>query len=221
MHVIQRRECRSVAGLGGENDSIDRWRRGGGQLQDRVQEQVQDQNRPRASINGMPVAVGGFSDRWAGSGRRYRSKLPDMPPVRPRPLYAALLLGTVVLGLASRHFANALPGFIARYAGDVLWASMMVWLVALVRPRESPPRVAVTALLIAFAVEASQLYHAAWIDAIRSTRIGAQVLGVGFLWSDLVCYAVGVASAAIVDGVLSRLCNTKDSAAPAADVSTH
>lgn len=156
-----------------------------------------------------------------GSGRRRQSKLPDMPPVRPRPLYAALLLGTVALGLASRHYANALPVFIARYAGDVLWASMMVWLVALVRPRETTPRVAVAALVIAFAVEASQLYHAAWIDGIRSTRLGALVLGVGFLWSDLVCYSVGVASAAIVDRVLSRLCSTEDSEVPAADVSTH
>ncbi len=121
-----------------------------------------------------------------------------MPPVRPRPLYAALLLGTVVLGLASRHYADALPGFIARYAGDVLWASMMVWLVALARPRETTPRIAAAALLIAFAVEGSQLYHAAWIDAIRSTRIGALVLGVGFLWSDLVCYAFGVVVSALI-----------------------
>jgi hypothetical protein len=221
MRVIQRRECRGVASLRGENDSIERWRRGGGQLRGRVQEQVPDQDRARTSSNGMPVAVGGFSDRRAGSGRRDRSKLPDMPPVRPRPLYAALLLGTVGLGLASRHYASALPGFIARYAGDVLWASMMVWLVAIVRPRESTPRVAITALLIAFTVEASQLYHAAWIDATRSTRIGALVLGVGFLWSDLVCYSVGVASTAIVDGLLSRLCSTEDSEVPAADVSTH
>jgi Protein of unknown function (DUF2809) len=124
--------------------------------------------------------------------------LPDMPPVRPRPLYAALLMGTVALGLASRQYAHALPVFIARYAGDVLWASMMVWLVALVRPRQSTPRVAVVALLIAFAVEVSQLYHAAWIDAIRSTRIGALALGVGFLWSDLVCYTVGVGVSAVV-----------------------
>jgi len=46
-------------------------------------------------------------------------------------------------------------------------------------------------LALAFAVEVSQLYHAPWIDSIRSTTLGGLVLGFGFLWTDLVCYLVG------------------------------
>ena len=42
------------------------------------------------------------------------------------------------------------------------------------------------------AVEISQLYHAPWIDSIRQTTLAALILGFGFLWSDLVCYAAGV-----------------------------
>jgi Protein of unknown function (DUF2809) len=127
-----------------------------------------------------------------------------MFPFRPRLLYAALLLGTVATGLASRQYADALPGIIARYAGDVLWASMMVWLVALLWPRASTQRLALVALLIAFAVEVGQLYHAPWIEAIRGTRLGALALGHGFLFSDLICYTVGVAGAAVIDGTLRR-----------------
>ncbi len=80
---------------------------------------------------------------------------------------------------------------------------MVFWLLALGWRRASPGRLAVSAVAIAFAVECSQLYHAAWIDAIRANRIGALILGSDFLWSDLVCYAVGVGLAVAVDALLA------------------
>jgi uncharacterized protein DUF2809 len=104
--------------------------------------------------------------------------------------------------LASRHYAAFLPAFIARYAGDTLWAAMVFWILALGWRRASTRGLAGGAIAIAFAVEYSQLYHAAWIDSIRRTRIGALVLGSGFLWSDLVCYAVGVGFAALLDALI-------------------
>jgi hypothetical protein len=51
--------------------------------------------------------------------------------------------------------------------------------------------VAPLTIAISFSVEFSQLYQAEWINTIRSTRIGALFLGVGFKWSDLPCYTVG------------------------------
>ena len=45
--------------------------------------------------------------------------------------------------------------------------------------------------------------HVPWLDALRATTLGALVLGQGFLWSDIVCYAVGVMLAAILDAVLA------------------
>lgn len=115
-----------------------------------------------------------------------------------------LLVATVALGLASRAFASALPVIVARYAGDVLWASMIFLLLALFRPNSDTIRLAVVALVISVSVELSQLYHATWIDAIRASWIGAHLLGQGFLASDLVCYAAGVALAALVDRVRIR-----------------
>jgi len=119
---------------------------------------------------------------------------------RPRITYIALLVVTIAAGLASRDWDAALPAFISLYAGDTLWASMVVWLLAIVWPRASTARLASVALAIAVADELSQLYHAEWIDQIRATRPGALVLGQGFLWSDLVCYIVGVGLAASIDG---------------------
>ena len=123
---------------------------------------------------------------------------------RDRRQYAAFALISVLLGLGSRRFAHLLPAFLADYAGDSLWAMMVFFLLALLFPRSGTLRLAAAALAIAFAVEFSQLYHADWLDAVRSTRLGLLALGNGFLWSDLVCYAVGVGLGCAVDRAVRR-----------------
>lgn len=123
---------------------------------------------------------------------------------RPVVRYLGLFVATVLLGLATRRFPVAFPDVIARFGGDVLWAVMVFWLVALVRPGASTYRLALSALAIAFAVELSQVYRAPWIDAVRAARAGALVLGQGFQWSDLVSYAFGVVLAAGLDARMWR-----------------
>jgi hypothetical protein len=87
---------------------------------------------------------------------------------------------------------------------------MMFWVLALIWRQRSTLWLAATSLSVSFAVELSQTYHAPWIDAIRSTRIGALALGSDFLWSDLACYAVGVSLAAGVDALLAGRNTTPD-----------
>lgn len=87
---------------------------------------------------------------------------------------------------------------------------LVFWLLALGWRRASTVRLAAGALAVSVAVECSQLYHAPWIDAIRDTRFGALVLGSGFLWTDLLCYAVGVVIAATID----RLIRNEGATAP-------
>jgi hypothetical protein len=108
-----------------------------------------------------------------------------------------------VAGLSSRRYAAALPSFIAQYAGDALWATLVFWLLGMWWRRVSAARLALAAIAIAFIVEGSQLYHAPWVDSIRATTIGALALGSGFLWSDLVCYVAGAAGAAVVDAAMA------------------
>lgn len=103
-----------------------------------------------------------------------------------------------------RPLPGAQPPFVAAYAGDALWAAMIFCMLAFVRPGASTASLAVGALAIAAAVEASQLVHAPWLDALRGTTLGALALGQGFKWSDLLCYAVGVAVASGVDAALRR-----------------
>jgi hypothetical protein len=70
---------------------------------------------------------------------------------------------------------------------------------AFVFRRASTLRLALLALGFAWAIEFSQLYHSEWIDQIRSTRIGALILGSVFNWPDLLAYAIGVSVGALFD----------------------
>jgi hypothetical protein len=117
-----------------------------------------------------------------------------------------LLISLVcALGLGSRRYAAALPGVIAAYAGDTLWALAAFLGLGVLLPRASTRRVALLATAFSVLVELSQLYHASWIDAVRRTTLGGLVLGFGFLWSDLACYALGVGIGVLIDVAIGGL----------------
>jgi len=111
---------------------------------------------------------------------------------RKRITFAVWIIIVVLLGLASRSHSLLIPTFLKEYAGDTLWALAAYLMIAMLFPRLAIRRVAIIAGLFSSAIEISQMYHAAWIDQIRHVRLGGLVLGYGFLWSDLICYAVGI-----------------------------
>ena len=111
---------------------------------------------------------------------------------RNRAVYAILIILVIIAGLMSRHFAGHLPAWNRLYLGDVLWALMVFLMVGFLFSRKPSRWVAVVALIFSFCIEFSQIYHAPWIDSIRATTLGGLVLGYGFLWSDLVCYTIGI-----------------------------
>src|SRR4051794_41576573 len=120
-----------------------------------------------------------------------------MPPIttrfqRSRPLYAlavALVMGT---GLLWRSRFLPLSSFTAKYGGDALWALLVFLGFGLVFNRCSTLRIALFSLCFAWSIEFLQLYHAHWIELIRSTRIGHLILGSTFNSPDLLAYAVGI-----------------------------
>jgi len=114
-----------------------------------------------------------------------------------------LAIVTVALGLASRRFSATFPDAVGLYAGDALWAATVYLAAAVIWRRTRIAHLTIGALVFSFAIEMSQLYHAPWIDDVRRTRVGALLLGFGFLWSDLVCYTAGVAAAALADWLVS------------------
>lgn len=102
---------------------------------------------------------------------------------------AALVV--IPLGLLTRADLP-LPDIVARYGGDTLYATLIYFLLAWIWPRERGWAIAVGAWSACLVIELSQLIDSAWLNAVRATLPGRLVLGAGFLWSDLLCYAVGV-----------------------------
>lgn len=110
--------------------------------------------------------------------------------MKPRRRVAALLGVVLIAGLASRRI-EALPALVADHAGDTLWATAVVLALALLWPGRPLMTLALGGLAIAVAVELSQLWTPGWLEDLRDNDLAALVLGRGFLWGDLVRYAVG------------------------------
>jgi glycopeptide antibiotics resistance protein len=120
--------------------------------------------------------------------------------MKKRFLYLGYAIALIPIGMASRTYGNT---FVKLYFGDVLWAMMIYFGLKMILPNQSK-KAAYLALVFCFLIEFSQLYHAPWIDTIRSNRLGGLVLGFGFLWSDLVCYLLGIGLGYFIDEVFSR-----------------
>ena len=113
---------------------------------------------------------------------------------KTRTTYLALITATIITGLLSRHI-NGVPLFI----GDILWALMVYFMARFIFINNTTKLAVIASLLFSYSIEFSQLYQAPWINNIRHTVIGGLVLGQTFLWSDMLCYAVGIGFGVLVE----------------------
>ncbi|WP_206445589.1 ribosomal maturation YjgA family protein [Spirosoma sordidisoli] len=120
---------------------------------------------------------------------------------RNRLAYVGFVALALLAGLASRRFFGGIP-FIGLYAGDVLWALMVFFGFCTLLPGWPAGWLALVTLLFSFGIEASQLIHEPWLEAIRATRLGGLILGFSFVWSDLLCYSLGALIGYLMDAYL-------------------
>ena len=113
--------------------------------------------------------------------------------------YLLALIVTILLGLASRIYGEILPAFLSENAGDTFWAMMVYFGFRFLLVRHSLRVSILLSFVFSFGIEFSQIYQADWINQIRSTTIGALVLGKGFLVVDLVRYSVGIILAMLIN----------------------
>ena len=123
----------------------------------------------------------------------------QLPPIRSRWRYAAAVAVAIAAGLGSRAVAPALPWWLAKNAGDALYATMAFSGIGFVAPAIRTSTAAAIALAFCAAIECSQLLHTPGLDAVRDTLPGHLVLGQGFHAFDLACYAIGVALGAALE----------------------
>jgi hypothetical protein len=134
----------------------------------------------------------------------------ETPPFRDdlqktRIVWVIAAASAIIAGLASRRYREYLPSLLADYAGDTLWSLVLFLSISTLMTRWPVLVRATIGLALAFLVEISQLYHAPWIDSIRRTTLGGLVLGFGFLWTDLVCYSLGILIGALAELGIRRL----------------
>lgn len=115
-----------------------------------------------------------------------------MTHIRKRAFYFALILVNIPAGLATRWYGSYMPHLIAEYGGDVLYASLIFFGLRMIIVQTKLWQIALWAYTFCVLIELQQLYRTPWIVQLRKSAVGKLILGEGFLWSDLVCYGVGV-----------------------------
>ncbi|RAI94612.1 uncharacterized protein DUF2809 [Paenibacillus pabuli] len=111
---------------------------------------------------------------------------------KERLVYFFAVILTMAAGLASRHFGELLPDFVREHFGDALWAAMIYFGIRMIWINRSKELALIVSLLFSWAVECSQMIQTPWLNEVRSTLLGALILGRGFLVMDLLRYAVGI-----------------------------
>jgi glycopeptide antibiotics resistance protein len=111
---------------------------------------------------------------------------------KDRLIYFTAVIITMAAGLASRRFGELLPDFVHEHFGDALWAAMIYFGVRMVWINRSREWAMIVSLMFSWAIECSQIIQTPWLNEVRSTVLGALILGHGFLAMDLLRYAVGI-----------------------------
>ncbi len=124
---------------------------------------------------------------------------------RNRALWIGIIAAVIVFGLGTRSSVVPVSRMITGYVGDAAWAVAVFLGYGLLFPGISTMKVVTLAAATSLAVELSQLYHAHWLDSVRSTTLGHLVLGSGFDPIDLLCYATGIGAAALIEAGVFRL----------------
>jgi len=108
-----------------------------------------------------------------------------------RILYLILVGFCVWLALATRRHPDWFPRLVVTYGGDMIWSGMFLIFLRVFCSKIPVWKLTLLNYTLGVLAELSQLNQSGLMVAIRSTSLGRLLFGVGFLWSDLVCYAVG------------------------------
>ena len=108
--------------------------------------------------------------------------------------YFISILLILILGILSRKISG-IPLFI----GDILYAVLIYFGIRFLIMNSKKSTSFLLGLLFCFSIEILQLVQIDRLIAIRKTTLGHYVLGVGFLWLDLLCYIIGTLLAFLID----------------------
>lgn len=119
--------------------------------------------------------------------------------------YAIMFLVAIFSGLLSRYALFDFPQFVDDNLGDVVWGSMVYFMICTIWVKALPKMKILVAVLFSFSIEFSQLINTPWFDTFRDIPGIRLVFGYGFRWSDLICYTLGIALAYFADKYLFKV----------------
>ncbi len=111
--------------------------------------------------------------------------------IRLRLFYLLLIPFTIWLGLSTRQPSWKNIPMMNPYAGDVLYANLIVFGLRLLALRPSLWKISAASFIFCVLIELQQLYRADWIIHLRHTPPFGLILGYDFCWEDIICYALG------------------------------
>ena len=115
-----------------------------------------------------------------------------------------LFIFLIWLALATRHHQAWFSPLIVEYGGDTIWAGAFLFLMRSLFLKIDLWKLALISYALGVIDECTQLYRAPWANQVRTTTLGRLLFGAGFLWSDILCYAIGILVAFIVIWLLER-----------------
>ena len=124
--------------------------------------------------------------------------------MKRRLVYFAVAIVCIALGLLVRWQALGLPRDVAKYAGSILWAAMVYFLLRAIALRWSIAVTAVVAAVLVALGEATQLISIPWFDALRTTTLGHLIFGRTFAVEDIVAYWIGILLARLGEWLIAK-----------------
>lgn len=133
------------------------------------------------------------------------------PLARRLCLLAALVVVTP-LGFWTKVYDGPAHTWFNHYGGGALYEVFWILVIALLVPtRRAVSWIASGVFLVTCALEVAQLWHPAWLLAIRQTYLGKVLLGTTFAWWDFPHYVLGSALGyAFVTAMYGRVPATQD-----------
>lgn len=127
--------------------------------------------------------------------------------MKDRQRYLIYFLMTIALGLLSR--LDPCVDLLGTWIGDLLYATMVYWLVSIFVPMKTALIRALLAFAFCLGIELQQISQAAFLVELRNYRLGALVLGNSFSVLDIFLYLGGTSLAFFLDRP-SRFLGKKD-----------
>jgi hypothetical protein len=124
--------------------------------------------------------------------------------MKRRLVFAGIAIACIALGLLVRWQGLSLPREIAKYAGSILWAAMVYFLLRAIVLRWSIVVASMVAAVLVALGEATQLISIPWFDALRATTLGHLIFGRTFAVEDIVAYWIGILLAAAGEWPVAR-----------------